>query len=328
MPGNIMEPIARTFDPAASTDVPEFSVIITCYYEERSIDEFHARLSKALEPLGRTYEIIFVNDGSTDKTFEKHRAIFERDPHVSTIIDLFKNTGQAAAMTAGFKHARGKSFIFMDSDLQLDPAELPLLIAKYDEGYDVVSGFRKDRRDSLFRILPSKIANVIMRKVSKSNLTDFGCTFKVYDARLIRAFDYGPFKAWAPAYVIAQAQRVAEIPITHHPRKYGKSGWTFRKLFAYNMENLVGLTDRPFQILSIVCLFLAFAFVVRLSADWVLPFSIMSKISNGLVLNVLVFTFLLTLSVLAAIGEFLIRSYYMLQRHPVYIIRTILQKTI
>ena len=313
-------------DSTGSGSAPEFSVIITCYYEERSIDEFYSRLSKALESLGRTYEIVFVNDGSTDRTFDRLRGIYDGDPHVTTIIDLFKNAGQAAAMTAGFKHARGKSFVFMDSDLQLDPAELPMLIAKYDEGYDVVSGDRKNRKDSPFRILPSKIANMIMRKVSKSNLTDFGCTFKVYDARLILAFDYGPFKAWAPAYVIAQAQRVAEVPITHHPRKYGRSGWTFRKLFAYNMENLVGLTDRPFQILSVACLFLAFAFVVRVSADWILPFTIMKTISNGLVLNVVVFSFLLTLSVLAAIGEFLIRSYYMLQKHPVYIIRTILRK--
>ena len=131
----------------APAPAPEFSAIITCYFEEKSIDEFHARLSRALESLGRTYEILFVNDGSTDKTFEKLEAIFERDPHVAAVLDLFKNSGQAAAMTAGFTHARGRHFIFMDSDLQLDPAELPRLVAKYDEGCDLVSGFRKNRKD-------------------------------------------------------------------------------------------------------------------------------------------------------------------------------------
>ena len=311
---------------ASPSPDPEFSAIITCYYEERSIEEFHARLSAAMESLGRTYEIIFVNDGSTDKTFEKLNAIFEKDRHVTAVIDLFKNAGQAAAMTAGFIHARGRGFIFMDSDLQLDPAELPRLIAKYDEGYDVVSGCRRNRRDSWSRVIPSKIANIIMRKVSKSNLTDFGCTFKVFDARLIRAFDYGPHRAWRPAYVIAQAQRVAEIPVTHSPRKYGQSGWTFRKLFAYNMDNLVGMTDRLFQILSLVCFLLAVAFVIRIILAWLLPFSILAQITNGLILNVTVLSLLLLLSVLAAIGEFLIRSYNVLQRHPAYIIREIRQR--
>jgi len=318
------KPESATSTPAGAS--PEFSAIITCYFEEQSIEEFHSRLSKALESLGRDYEIIFVNDGSTDKTFEKLKAIFGRDPHVSAVIDLFKNAGQAAAMTAGFTHARGRRLIFMDSDLQLDPAELPLLVAKHDEGYDVVSGCRRKRKDPLSRVVPSRIANMIMRKVSRSTLTDFGCTFKIFDARLIRAFEYGPFKPWRPAYVIAQAQRCAEIPITHHPRKYGKSGWTFRKLFAYNMDNLVGITDRPFQILSVVCLLLAMAFVVRIALAWVLPFSILEEITNGLILNVLALGLLVILAVLCAIGEFLIRSFNMLQRRPAYIIREIHRK--
>ena len=321
-----MKSTAPEHNPASSESCPEFSVIITCYFEEKSIEEFHARLSKALESLGRSYEIIFVNDGSTDRTFEKLKAIFDKDPHVTMVIDLFKNAGQGASMTAGFTHARGRHFVFMDSDLQLDPAELPLLISKYDEGYDVVSGCRKNRRDSLLRIIPSKIANAIMRRVSKSDLTDFGCTFKVFDARLIRAFEYGPFKPWRPAYVIAQAQRVTEVPVTHYPRKYGKSGWTFRKLFAYNMDNVVGMSDRPFQILSVVCLLLGLAFFVRILVDWFVPFSILPEITNGLILNALVVGLLLTLGVLSAIGEFLIRNFNMLQRRPAYIIREILQR--
>ncbi len=305
---------------------PEFSVIITCYFEEKSIDEFHARLSAAMESTGRSYEIIFVNDGSTDATWERLKTIFEKDPRVSVCANLFRNAGQAAAMTAGFKEARGQHYIFMDSDLQLDPAELPMLIAKYDEGYDVVSGYRVNRRDSLFRILPSKIANAIMRKVSRSNLRDFGCTFKIYDARLIRAFDYGPHRSWRSAYVIAQAQRVAEVPVTHYPRKYGKSGWTFRSLFAYNMDNLVGMTDRSFQLLSLACLFLAALFFVRIALAWTVEFSILSEITNGLILNVLTMAVLVLLAVLAMIGEYQIRSYNALQKHPAYIIRKILRR--
>lgn len=305
---------------------PEFSVIITCYYEEKSIDEFHDRLSKTLGALARSYEVILVNDGSTDNTFEHLKRLFEKDDNVSVVIDLFRNSGQAAAMTAGFTHARGRHFVFIDSDLQLDPGELPLLVAKYDEGFDVVSGRRKDRRDSLSRILPSKIANLIMRKVSRSALTDFGCTFKIYDAALIRAFDYGPFKPWRPAYVIAQAQRCAEVEVTHYARKYGQSGWTFRKLFAYNMDNFVGISDRLFQYLGAFCLVFAVLFLARIGLAWLLPFSVLAETTNGLILNFLALSLLMILGVLSVVGEFLIRTYNTTQRYPAYVIREVLQR--
>ncbi|MBL7648380.1 MAG: glycosyltransferase family 2 protein [Candidatus Hydrogenedentes bacterium] len=310
----------------STTSTPEFSVIITCYFEEKSIDEFYGKLSAALEGLNRSYEIIFVNDGSTDGTFSRLQAIFDRDPKVAAILDLFKNSGQAAAMTAGFLQARGDKFVFIDSDLQLDPGELPLLVAKYDAGFDIVSGCRTDRRDSLGRVLPSKIANMIMRRVSRSEFTDFGCTFKIFDARLILAFEYGPFKPWQPAYVIAQCQRCAEVPITHFPRKYGKSGWTFRKLFDYNMENLVGITTRPFQYLGTACFVLAALFVVRILLGWFLPFSVLAETTNGLILNAVIFGLLLTLAVLCLVGEFIVRNHNMLQRRPAYIVRTCLRK--
>lgn len=309
-----------------SKTAPEFSAIITCYFEENSIEEFHRSLSAALNSIQRSYEIIFVNDGSTDRTFEKLKGIFANDVNVTAVIDLFKNAGQAAAMTAGFTRASGRHFIFIDSDLQLDPGELPLLVAKYDEGYDVVSGYRKNRRDPLSRVIPSKIANMIMRKVSKSKLSDFGCTFKIYNAALIRAFNFGPTKPWRPPYVIAQAQRCTEIPITHYPRRYGKSGWTFRKLFAYNMDNLVGITDRLFQYIGAFCLILSLFFIIRIIIAWAVPFSILSEITNGLILNVLAVNFLVLLGVLCMVGEFLVRSYNLIQSAPAYIVREMIER--
>ncbi|MHC4292218.1 MAG: glycosyltransferase family 2 protein, partial [Planctomycetota bacterium] len=231
---------------------PEFSVIITSYYEERSIEEFHARLSKSLEGFGRSYEIVMVNDGSTDETFNKLKDIYDKDPNVMTIIDLFRNSGQLAAMTAGISHAQGEHFIFMDSDLQLDPEELPILIQEFDKGYDVVSGCRKDRKDSVARKISSKLANLIVKKISGHSITDFGCTFKVYNGKLIRAFELGPHKLFQTAYIYSRAQKVKEVPITHHARKYGKSGWTFKKLFSFHMDNVVGVSRRPFQWLAVI----------------------------------------------------------------------------
>jgi len=302
------------------------SVIITSYFEERSIDEFYGRLSKTLEGTGVSYEIIFVNDGSTDGTFDRLKAIYARDPHVTTIVDLFRNSGQLAAMTAGIAHARGSHFVFMDSDLQLNPEELPLLLAEFEKGVDIVSGYRKDRKDPFIRTVFSKIANMIMRRVSGHDISDFGCTFKIYDGTLIRAFEFGPYRKFQTAYVYSKAKTTREIPITHNPRKYGRSGWTFTTLSSFLMDNVVGMSRRPFQLLSLLCLIAAGVFFVRVILAWAMPFSILPEITTGLILNAILVHLLVTVAILSAIGEYVIRNFASLQAYPAYIIREKHQK--
>jgi undecaprenyl-phosphate 4-deoxy-4-formamido-L-arabinose transferase len=304
----------------------EFSVIITCHYEEKSIEEFSGRLSRTMESLGRTYEIIFVNDGSTDKTFEKLKMIFQKDSHVKTILDLFRNSGQLAAMTAGIQYAKGKNFIFMDSDLQLDPEEIPQLVAEFDKGFDIVSGYRKKRRDPLLRIISSRLANFVAKNISGHKVSDLGCTFKIYNGNIIRAFEFGPFKKFQPVYVYSKAQTYSEIPVTHRPRKYGRSGWTFKTLFAFHIDNIMGMSRRPFQVLSLFCLCCAFLFLARIFAAWFVSFSILPEVTPGLILNVILAHLLLTLSVMSVVGEYVIRNFMSLQKCPDYIIREILQK--
>lgn len=184
----------------------DFSVVISCYFEEKSIDEFHSRLLSTLKQTDYTYEIIYVNDGSTDGTLEKLESIFETNKEVTAVINLFRNVGQANAKTPGLQNINGNALVLIDSDLQLDPEELPILIDKYNEGFDVVSGMRRNRKDSLLRIIPSKIANWLMRKASKSNISDFGCTFKIYNMKLVKAFDFNNFNPWRMLPVIAQAR--------------------------------------------------------------------------------------------------------------------------
>lgn len=305
---------------------PELSVIITCYFEEKSIDEFYLRLSNTLHKIEVPYEIIFVNDGSTDATFTKLKVIYEKDPNVTTIIDLFKNSGQLGAMTVGVANARGSHFVFMDSDLQLNPEEFPLLYEEFRKGIDIVSGYRKDRKDSLTRKSLSKVANFIMRKVSGHNISDFGCTFKIYHGTLIRGFEFGPFRKFQTAFVYSKAKTTKEVPVTHNFRKYGKSGWTFLKLSSFLMDNVVGMTSRPFQLLSLFCLIGAALFIGRIVFEWLLPFSILSEITTGLILNVLLAHLLITIAILSAVGEYVIRNFTSLQSHPVYIIREKLQK--
>jgi glycosyltransferase involved in cell wall biosynthesis len=319
-----MKSVRQDIEPRE--EKPEFSVIVTSYYEEKSIEEFYERLSSALRSLGRSYEIIMVNDGSEDKTFEKMRVIFEADEKVHTIIDFFRNSGQLAAMTAGICYSRGDAIIFIDSDLQLAPEELPLLVAEYDKGYDLVSGYRKNRKDSLTRRLPSKVANMIMRKVSQTDLQDFGCTFKLYNAKVLREFEFGPFKLFNTASVISNIQRYKEVPVTHYTRKYDKSGWTFKKLWQFNMDNIVNFSQRPFQIMGVLCLFTSFLFIVRLGSELIFPFKLLSEVSNGLILNGIIISLLIVMAVLCIIGEFTIRSFLATQKYPYYIIREIVRR--
>lgn len=300
---------------------PEFSIIISCYFEEKSIEEFHFRLKATMDKTGRSYEIIMVNDGSTDGTWEKIKTIFEKDDNVHAIINLFKNSGQQSAVTAGLAEARGKAIVLIDSDLQLAPEDLPRLIEKYDEGYDVVSGYRINRRDSLWRKIPSKVANWIMRKSSGMPLTDFGCTYKIYRAELIHAFGYGPFNIFRTPDVISRAGRIVEVPVQHFPRPYGKSGYTFWKLWQYNMDNLVRLSPRLFQWLAIVCLGFGLLFFLRILAGFFTNFKIMSEITPGLILNAVVFSLLIIVGVLSIIGEFAMRSFLALYRVPAFVIR-------
>lgn len=304
----------------------EFTVIISCYFEEKSIEEFHQRLLSTIKNTGRRFEIIYVNDGSTDKTLNKLESIYHKDIEVSAVVDLFKNVGQANAKTPGIMLAKGNALILIDSDLQLDPEELPTLLEKYDQGYDIVSGARTTRKDSLLRRLPSKIANWLMKKASKSNISDFGCTYKIYNMKLVKAFNFSETVPWRMLPVLAQAQNIAEVPVTHHPRKYGKSGWTFSKLFAYNMETIVNLSERPFQYIALICIVFSFLLLTRVGLGFFYPASILESTSNGLILNIVVIGFLLTLGILAMVGEFVIRLFLASQTKPAFIIRKLLQR--
>lgn len=305
---------------------PELSFIITCYFEEETIDEFYTRLSEAARALGRSYEIVFVNDGSTDRTYEKLCGFFDADPHVTTVADMFRNSGQLAAMTAGLTHARGNAYVFMDSDLQLDPAELPKLIEEYDQGFDIVSGHRVDRKDTFFRRFSSKLANSVMRRIARHDLNDFGCTYKIYNAKLIRGFEFGPFKTFRTAYIFARAGRCKEVPVTHSERKHGSSGWSLGRLSSFYLDHAVGLSSRPFQALSLFCVLLATLFVARILLAWTVEFSILTQVTPGLLLNVAVLQFLVTLGALALIGEYVLRNFSTLQRFPQYVIRDLRQK--
>ncbi|MCS6876472.1 MAG: glycosyltransferase family 2 protein, partial [Aquificaceae bacterium] len=200
------------------------SVVIPAYNEEENIPLLYQKLKEVLQNLEGEYEIIFVDDGSTDRTWEKLKEIAQKDKRVK-LIRFKKNYGQTAAMYAGFQHASGKVIISMDADLQNDPEDIPRLLEKIQEGYDIVSGWRKDRKDPfLSRRLPSMVANWIISRVTGVKLHDYGCTLKAYRADIIKRLElYGDMHRFLPALTKNLGAKVTELPVKHHPRAFGKS---------------------------------------------------------------------------------------------------------
>ncbi len=200
------------------------SVIIPVYNEEESIPLLHERLRLVLEKQSYSYEIIYVDDGSKDETLARLQHLVDSDPHVQ-VIHLRRNFGQTAAIAAGVAHSSGEILVFMDGDLQNDPIDIPRLLAKLEEGYDVVSGWRKDRQDAqLSRKLPSQIANRLISWATGVSLHDYGCTLKAYRYEVFQHIRlYGEMHRFIPAYAALAGAAITELAVTHHARQFGKS---------------------------------------------------------------------------------------------------------
>jgi glycosyltransferase involved in cell wall biosynthesis len=208
------------------SSAPEISVFLPVYNEAANIIPLSGSLEESLDALGRSYEIIYVDDGSTDGSLDLLRRLAERDPRIR-VIALRRNYGQTAALSAGIDHARGRILVPMDADLQNDPVDIGRLLDKLEEGYDVVSGWRRERKDRwLTRRLPSAIANRLISRVSRVPLHDFGCTLKAYRRHVLEDVKlYGEMHRLIPIYASWAGARVAELPVTHHSRISGKSNY-------------------------------------------------------------------------------------------------------
>ncbi|MFP4501769.1 MAG: glycosyltransferase family 2 protein [Candidatus Hydrogenedentota bacterium] len=299
----------------------ELSVVLTCFNEGAHIATFHDRLSKTLADIGRTYELIYVNDGSADATWEQLCGLFEADPQVAVVADLSRNVGQMEALTAALTYARGAIFVILDTDLQLDPESLPDLLAEYDKGYDLVSGYRPKRVDAHFRRLAALLGNWFIRRVTDTPLTDFGCTFKVIRGNLIRGMNCGPFKPFVPTHLLYHLPRCSEVPVAHHPRTHGVSGNPFWRKAAFALDNLAGLSTRLFQRAGVTFLVLGVLLAAGLPLAWPLLARMSTAIGTALVV-LQVFT----LGVLLLLGDILLRNHVMIQQIPVYILREVRQR--
>jgi hypothetical protein len=218
-------------DAAPHTASVELSVVVPVYNEEGNLFPLHEQLVDTLESLGSSFEVVYVDDGSRDRSFLELEAIALLDRQ-ARVVRLRRNFGQTAAIAAGVQYADGRTLIFMDADLQNDPADIPRLLALMDQGYDVVSGWRKDRHDATSRTLPSRIANRMISNVTGVHLHDYGCTLKAYRADLVRQLSlYGEMHRFIPAYLEQLGARVGEIPVTHHARVRGHSKYGMGRIF-------------------------------------------------------------------------------------------------
>ncbi|MCP4599784.1 MAG: glycosyltransferase family 2 protein [Proteobacteria bacterium] len=215
---------------ASSVTRHDVSVVIPLLNEEASLEELHRKLSSVLSSLDTSYEIIYVDDGSTDQSFQILKNLHGGDPHV-TVVSFRRNFGKAAALTAGFEASDGEIVITMDADLQDDPAEIPNFIAAIHDGMDLVSGWKKKRHDPLNKRLPSKLFNWVTCAIAGLKLHDFNCGFKAYRRELLDHIElYGELHRYIPALAGWKGFNVGEIVVLHHPRKHGKSKYGYERL--------------------------------------------------------------------------------------------------
>jgi glycosyltransferase involved in cell wall biosynthesis len=224
-------PVSEIASETVLETVPEISIVVPVYNEEENLLPLHDKLAEALGALGLTYEILYVDDGSSDRSFALLESIAQKDRNVR-VIRFRRNFGQTAAMAAGLDYATGNVIIPLDADLQNDPADIPHLLAKMDEGFDVVSGWRLKRKDNALRRLPSQVANGLISHVTGVRLHDYGCSLKAYRASIIKDVElYGEMHRFIPAYAAMVGGRVTEIPVRHHPRVAGKSKYGIGRVF-------------------------------------------------------------------------------------------------
>jgi glycosyltransferase involved in cell wall biosynthesis len=237
----------------ASVRTVDLSVVIPLYNEEESIDLAVEEVLGLLSELPLSSELILVNDGSTDATGAKARAWHDTDPRVK-VIEFRRNFGQTAGISAGFEHAVGKVVVVMDGDQQNDPADIPTLLAALEDGYDVASGWRADRKDKLLmRRLPSKAANSLISRVTGLKLHDYGCTLKAYDKEVIDRLElFGELHRFIPALALIAGARVVEIPVNHRAREHGSSKYGISRLprvvlDLVTVKFLIGYRQKPMQ---------------------------------------------------------------------------------
>ncbi|MBD2456768.1 glycosyltransferase family 2 protein [Nostoc sp. FACHB-87] len=316
-----------------SANVPAVSVVVPVRDEVESLPHLLEAIASSLSDRQISYEIICVDDGSTDGSAEflKQQAQIRSD--LKAVI-LRRNYGQTAAMSAGFNYAVGQAIVTLDADLQNDPADIPMLLAKLDEGYDLVSGWRQKRQDgAVNRLLPSKIANWLIRRTTSVYIHDYGCSLKAYRAELVADMNlYGELHRFLPALAYIEGARITEMPVRHHARRFGRSKYGISRTFRVLMDLLTILfmkkfLTRPmhvFGLLGLISMVLGVGIGIYLTF---VKFALGEMIGNRplLILAVLLLVTGVQLFCFGLLAELLMRTYHESQGRPIYRVREIVE---
>ena len=312
--------------------VPDLSVVVPLYNEEPNVAELHRELTAALGAWGRPYELLFIDDGSTDGTFRILRELQAGDP-CTRVVALRRNFGQTAAFAAGFAHARGRMIATSDGDLQNDPRDLPRMVDMLEDGYDIVCGWRRTRRDPwLTRRLPSNVANWLISRTTGVSLHDYGCSLKVFRGEVVRSLRlYGEMHRFIPAIASEQGVKIAEVVVNHRPRRFGTSKYGLSRtmrvvLDLFTVKFLLSYSTQPIQIFGPPGLLMGAAgLAVTGYLGYVRLFTGQAIGDRPLLLLGILLMFagmqFLTLGLLA---ELQARTYHESQGKPVYVVRKVL----
>ena len=310
----------------------DVSIVVPLLNEEESVESLYSSVKGVMELIGKEYEILFVDDGSTDGTFEALAKISKRDNKVK-VIRFRRNFGQTAAMSAGFDYASGSIIVTMDGDLQNDPRDIPRLLEKMERGYDIVSGWRVNRKDKLVsRKLPSKIANWLIGVVTGVKLHDYGCSLKAYRAEVIKNVHlYGEMHRFIPALASWFGANITEIPVNHYSRKYGRTKYGISRtlrvvLDLITVKFLLEFSTRPLQMFGLVGMV---SFTAGLLINLYLTFL---KLAFGaplasrplLLLGILLMFLGVQFITIGLLAELQVRTYHEAQGKPIYVVKEIL----
>jgi glycosyltransferase involved in cell wall biosynthesis len=319
----------------AASVAPRLSVVVLVYNELDSIAPLHEELMGVLDTLDMSYELLYIDDGSRDGSTERLGQLATRDAHVR-VVSFRRNFGQTAAVQAGIDHSRGEIVIFLDGDMQNDPHDIPRLLEKIDEGYDVVSGWRKDRHDDAVRVLPSRIANWIIARVTGVPLNDFGCTLKAYRRDVIQDVKlYGEMHRFIPVYASWVGARITELTVNHRPRSFGRSKYslartsrvlldliTVKLLGSYSTKPIYFFGFTAFALWALAFICGAIVIIQKLVPPY--PYA-----HNNPLLLLAVFLGLVGVQciLMGLLAELSIRTYHESQAKTTYVVREIIERS-
>lgn len=314
----------------------KISIVVPVYNEEKNLPELYERIEAAMLPLGYSWDVTFVDDGSRDNSLQVLNSLQAANSEKVRVVVFRRNHGQTAAINAGIDHSDGDIVILMDADLQNDPADIPLLLAKLDEGYDVVSGWRKDRQDNaLTRNLPSHIANKLISSSTGVKLHDYGCTLKAYRREILDNVKlYGEMHRFIPVYAYEAGGKITEVVVQHHPRKHGKANYGLERTFKVvldliTVKFLMAFSKKPIYLFGGVGMAMMLISIGLFL--WLAIRRIVAQVSvlgsPWFQISVMMFILGFLAILLGLIADFVMRTYFESQDKKTYTIKQVVEPT-